>query len=145
MSGVTGRPAFMRTIARPTVVVGKGGRGKRPTPRATRDPPRSKHEPLAVATQVDRCQRAHDSPLCAPLTFARSCTRAERVVADSVPYLVHFPDGHKAVHNIEIGRVAGVGTELLDGWVVDEIKQIDETIDEKSVTYEVWVRPRLTH
>ena len=25
------------------------------------------------------------------------------------------------------------------------IKQIDETIDEKAVTYEVWVRPRLTH
>ncbi len=64
---------------------------------------------------------------------------------ETVPYLVHFPDGQKAVHNIEIGRVAEVGTEILDGWVVDEIKQIDQTIDEKSVTYEVWVRPRLTH
>ena len=63
----------------------------------------------------------------------------------TVPYLVHFPDRHKAVHNIEIGRVAEVGTEILDGWVVDEIKQIDETIDEKAVTYAVWVRPRLTH
>ena len=51
----------------------------------------------------------------------------------------------KAVHDIEIGRVAEVGTEILDGWVVDEIKQVDKTIDEKSVPYEVWVRPRLTH
>ena len=65
---------------------------------------------------------------------------------ETVPYLVNFPDKHKAVHNIEIGRVAEVGTEILDGWVVDEIKQIDETIiDETPVTYEVWVRPRLTH
>ena len=64
---------------------------------------------------------------------------------ETVSYLLHFPDHHQAVHNIEIGRVAEVGTEILDGWVVDEIKQIDETIDEKAVTYEVWVRPRLTH
>ncbi|MCY7304085.1 MAG: hypothetical protein LH654_13860 [Thermoleophilia bacterium] len=64
---------------------------------------------------------------------------------ETVPYLVHFPDLHKAVHNIEIGRVAEVGTEILEGWVVDEIKQIDETIDEKSVAYEVWVRPRLSY
>ena len=66
-------------------------------------------------------------------------------MADLVPYLVNFPDGKKAVHNIEIGRIAEVGTEILDNWVVDEIKQIDETIDERTVTYEVWVRPRLTH
>ena len=64
---------------------------------------------------------------------------------ETVPYLVNFPDSHKSVHNIEIGWVAEVGTEILDGWVVDEIKQIDETIDEKAVTYEVWVRPRLSH
>lgn len=64
---------------------------------------------------------------------------------ETVPYLVHFPDRHEAVHDIEIGRVAEVGTEILDGWVVDEIKQIDDTIEEKSVPYEVWVRPRLTH
>jgi len=58
----------------------------------------------------------------------------------TVSYLVHFPDRNEsAVHNIEIGRVAEVGTEILDGWVVDEI------IDEKSVTYAVWVRPRLSH
>jgi len=72
---------------------------------------------------------------------------------ETVSYLVHFPDGHKAVHDIGIGRVAEVGTEILDGWVVDEIKQIGETtdeqaveaIDEQSVMYEIWVRPRLTH
>lgn len=63
---------------------------------------------------------------------------------ESVLYLVHFPDRHKAIHHIEIGRVAEVGTEILDGWVVDEIKQTDDTIDEKSGRYEVWVRPRLT-
>ena len=64
---------------------------------------------------------------------------------NTVLYLVHFPDHHKAVHNIEIGRVAEVGTEILDGWVVDEIKILDETIDEKEVPYEIWVRPRLSH
>ena len=68
---------------------------------------------------------------------------------ETVPYLVHFPDRHKAVHNIEIGRVAEVGTEILDGWVVDEIKQTEarRTDDETPLayTYEVWVRPRLTH
>ena len=63
----------------------------------------------------------------------------------SVSYLINFPDHHKAVHNIEIGWVAEVGTEILDGWVVDSIKTLDETIDEKAVSYEVWVRPRLTH
>jgi hypothetical protein len=63
---------------------------------------------------------------------------------ESVPYLVHFPDRSKAIHNIEIGRVAEVGTEILDGWVVDEIEQSDDTI-EKSGRYEVWVRPRLMH
>jgi hypothetical protein len=61
-----------------------------------------------------------------------------------VPNLVHFPDETKSVHNIGIGRVAEVGTEILDGWVVDEIKQTDTTIDEAPVAYEVWVRPRLT-
>ena len=65
---------------------------------------------------------------------------------ESVPYLVHFRDRNKAIiQNIEIGRVAGVGTEIVDGWVVDEIKQIDRTMDEQSGRYEVWVRPRLTH
>jgi hypothetical protein len=64
---------------------------------------------------------------------------------NTVCYLVHFPDHHEAVHNIEIGRVAEVGTEILDGWVVDEIKILDETIDEKEVPYEIWVRPRLSH
>ncbi len=38
---------------------------------------------------------------------------------ESVPYLVHFPDRDEAVHNIEIGRVAEVDTEILDGWGVD--------------------------
>ena len=66
-------------------------------------------------------------------------------MADSVPYLVNFPDHHKAVHQVEIGRVAEVGTEILDGWVVAEIKQIDKMIDEKAITYEVWVRPRLAY
>ena len=65
---------------------------------------------------------------------------------ESVPCLVHFRDRNKAIiQNIEIGRVAGVGTEIVDGWVVDEIKQIDRTMDEQSGRYEVWVRPRLTH
>ena len=67
------------------------------------------------------------------------------MAADTVHYLVNFPDRHQAVHNIEIGRVAEVGTEILDGWVVDEIKILDETIDEKEVAYEIWVRPRLSH
>jgi hypothetical protein len=67
------------------------------------------------------------------------------MAADTVSYLVHFPDHHKAVHHIEIGRVAEVGTEILDGWVVDEIKILDETIDEQEVPYEIWVRPRLSH
>jgi hypothetical protein len=67
------------------------------------------------------------------------------MAADTISYLVHFPDHHKAVHNIEIGRVAEVGTEILDGWVVDEIKILEETIDEKEVPYEIWVRPRLSH
>ena len=66
-------------------------------------------------------------------------------MADTVPYLVHFPDHTKAVRDVELGRVAEVGKEILDGWVVDQIKQIDETIDATAVTYEVWVRPRLTH
>jgi hypothetical protein len=66
-------------------------------------------------------------------------------VADLVPYLVNFPDHTRAVRDVEIGRVAGVGTEILDGWVVDKIKSIEETIDDKPVNYEVWVRPRLTH
>lgn len=69
-----------------------------------------------------------------------------RPMADNtLSYLVHFPDRHKAVHNIEIGRIAEVGTEILDGWVVDQIKILDVTIDEQAVAYEVWVRPRLTH
>ena len=66
-------------------------------------------------------------------------------MAETVPYLVNFPAGQRAVVGVEIGRVAEVGTEILDTWVVDEIKQIDATIDEMAVTYEVWVRPRLTH
>ena len=66
-------------------------------------------------------------------------------MADLVPYLVNFPDRTKSVLDIEIGRVAGVGTEILDGWVVDEIKSIDETIEGRDVSFEVWVRPRLTH
>ena len=56
-----------------------------------------------------------------------------------------FPTRSRAVRDVEIGRVAGVGTEILDGWVVDEIKSIEETIDDKAVSYEVWVRPKLTH
>ncbi len=66
-------------------------------------------------------------------------------MADLVPYLVNFPNRTRAVHDVEIGRVAGVGTEILDGWVVDSIKTIDETIDDKAISYEVWVRSRLTH
>ena len=66
-------------------------------------------------------------------------------VADLVPYLVNFPNRTKAVLDVEIGRVAGVGTEILDGWVVDKIESIEETIDDKAVSYEVWVRPKLTH
>jgi len=66
-------------------------------------------------------------------------------VADPVPYLVNFPNRTTRVLDVEIGRVAGVGTEILDGWVVDEIKSIEKTIDDKPVSYEVWVRPRLTH
>ena len=61
------------------------------------------------------------------------------------PTLVHFPNRRVAMDVNEIGHIAEVGTEILDGWVVDEIKQIDDTIDEKPVPYEVWVRPRLTH
>ncbi len=49
------------------------------------------------------------------------------------------------VLDVEIGRVAGVGTEILDGWVVDKIKSIEETTDDKAVSDEVWVRPRLRH
>ena len=66
-------------------------------------------------------------------------------MADPVPYLVNFPNRTTRVLDVEIGRVAGVGTEILDGWVVDEIKSIEKTIDDKPVSYEVWVRPRLTH
>jgi len=66
-------------------------------------------------------------------------------MADNVPYLVNYPDKHSAIYQIAIGRVAEVGTEILDGWVVDEITQIDKTIDGQAITYEVWVRPRLTH
>lgn len=71
--------------------------------------------------------------------------RAEHLMADNVPYLVNFPDNRRAVHQVAIGRVAGVGTEILEGWVVDKITQIDETIDGQAIMYEVWVRPRLTH
>jgi len=49
------------------------------------------------------------------------------------------------VFDVEIGRVAGVGTEILNGWVVDEIKTLDETIDGKVIELEVWVRPRLRY
>ena len=91
---------------------------------------------------LDRDRRGRARRFASPLT-GMTTTMATEI--DSVPYLVHYPDNKQAVHNIEIGRVAEVGTEILDGWVVDEIKQIDEMIDDKPVTYEVWVRPRLTH
>lgn len=66
-------------------------------------------------------------------------------MAETVAYLVYFPDDTKAVHDIELGRVAEVGTEILDGWVVDSIRTIDVTIDDKEIGYEVHVRPRLSH
>ena len=66
-------------------------------------------------------------------------------MADAVAYLVYFPDDTKAVHHIELGRVAEVGTEILTGWVVDSIKTIDVTIDDEDIGYEVHVRPRLSH
>jgi hypothetical protein len=66
------------------------------------------------------------------------------VMADRVPYLVNFPDQRRAVFPVELGRVAGIGTEILDGWVVDKIKTLDEIIGGTFVAYEVWVRPRLT-
>ena len=87
----------------------------------------------------------HDYCSAARARFARVETGYADTMADRVPYLVHFPDDKKAVFDVEIGRVAGVGTEILNGWVVDEIKTLDETIDGKVIELEVWVRPRLRY
>lgn len=64
----------------------------------------------------------------------------KRQRTDSVPYLVRFPDQTSAVQMIQIGRVAEEGTVIFGGWIVDEIKIIDEIVDGDPVSYAVWVR-----
>ena len=46
---------------------------------------------------------------------------------------MHFPDDQgEAVFDVEIGRLAGVGTEILNGWVVDKIKAEERDVTKRS-------------
>ena len=53
--------------------------------------------------------------------------------------LVHFPDGTTSVEAV-IRRKLDVGVEILDGWVVSHLPQINEReIDGQVVSTDVWV------
>jgi hypothetical protein len=52
-----------------------------------------------------------------------------------VSYLVHFPDGSDRVRTVSLPYVASRGTELLSGWIVEEIA----VRDNDEVPYEAWV------
>jgi hypothetical protein len=44
------------------------------------------------------------------------------------------------VHELSSDHVAEEETEILDGWLVDSVKIIDEIVDDEPVSYAVWVR-----
>jgi hypothetical protein len=53
--------------------------------------------------------------------------------------LVHFPDGKTAVQAV-IRRKLEVGAEIIDGWLISHLPQVNEReIDGKLVTTDVWV------
>ena len=68
---------------------------------------------------------------------ARSAAAERQAVRTNC--LVHFPDGKTAVHAV-IRRKLEVGAEILDGWVISHLPQVNEReIDGKLVTTDVWV------
>ena len=50
---------------------------------------------------------------------------------------MHFPDGIDRVHTVSLPYLASRGTELMAGWVVEEIVERDD--DE--LPYEAWSWP----
>jgi len=55
-----------------------------------------------------------------------------------VAYLVHFPDGHRAVYRVGLPYVVTPGTPLLPGWTVERVEQNDTEFTE-DVPLALWL------
>jgi hypothetical protein len=61
-------------------------------------------------------------------------------MAAGIVYLVHFPDGTEAIHNLILAGVPQPGDEILPNWILGKpVKMNEQVMHGVAVQFEAWV------